>query len=81
MKFDRHGFLKEKIVEIKKEIKERKKWKRDIQYELGLVRTYKYNRQDELRKMWKVASVMIEEYEKILANYEEMLERVQEIDK
>lgn len=67
-------FLQERINETKKEIKERKKWKKDIQYELGLQRTYKYNRQDELRRMWNIANNMIIHYENILKEQEQLLE-------
>ena len=67
-------FLQERIEETKKEIKERKKWKRDIKYELGLQRTYKYNRQDELIRMWKIADKMITHYENILKEQEQFLE-------
>ena len=72
-------FIRERSQQIKQEIRDRKNYKKDIQHELQLERTYKYNRQDDLRRLWKINNVMIEHYEKILEEHEAMLKEMEAI--
>lgn len=76
-KNDGLDFIRERNEQLKKEIKDRKKYKKDITYELSLNRTYKYNRQYQLRKLWKINNIMIEGYEKILEQHESMLKEME----
>lgn len=72
-------FIRERNQQIKQEIRDRKNYKKDIQHELQLERTYKYNRQDQLKKLWNINNKMIEHYEKILEEHEAMLKELEEL--
>ena len=72
-------FLEERSKQIKQEIKERKEWRKLLEKEYNLQRTWKYNLQDSVRKQWSIANKMIEHYENILKEHEEMIKELKEI--
>lgn len=72
-------FLEERSKQIKEEIKSRKQWKKAIEHEFGLARTIKYNRQNELRRLHRIATTMIDTYENILREHEAMIKELKEI--
>lgn len=74
-------FIENKIKEVKEEIKSRKQWKKAIEHEYGLQRTFKEHRQDELIKLYDTANIMIKYNETILHQYEEMLKELERIEK
>lgn len=75
-KVDGLDFLRERTKQIKKEIRERKSFKKDIMHELMLNRTWKFGRQNELQEMWEINDIIVKHYEAILIEHENMINEI-----
>ena len=76
----KYDFIRKQIEQVKEEIKERKQWKKAIEHEYTLVRTIKYNKQNELARMHTQANIMINHYENVLKELEDMLKEMIKIE-
>lgn len=74
----RYDFLLKKRDEAKEELKSRKKWRTALGNEYWLQRTQKYeSTKKQVLEMIMTANIMIEHYEKIAKEYDEMVKELQ----
>ena len=73
----RYDFLIKKRDEAKVELRGRKSWKTALGKEYWLQRTQMYDfRKKEIRELIDVANVMIEHYENIVKDYNDMIKEI-----
>lgn len=76
----KYDFVREQIKQAKKELKDRKLWKKALEHELTLERTYKYGMRDKVFSQLQISRTMVKHYENVVNELEAMLKEMIKIE-